>query len=202
MLTPEQLKQLAPRCNADSLTPDLNCAMEEAQINTPLRVAAFLAQIAHESGGLTIFEENLNYSWQRLRGIFRKYFPSDDEAKNYHRSPQRIANRVYANRMGNGDEASGDGWRYRGRGVIQLTGKENYAKCGDDLFIDLIGQPELAAHKTHFFRIACWFWNSRNLSLLADTEDMTEITRRINGGLNGLEDRIRYYKKSKEILGI
>jgi len=188
-----------------AMLPCLNAAMIEFEIDpahSALRTAAFLGQLAHESGELKHWEENLNYSWQGLRSVFRKYFPTDDEAKKYHRSPQRIANRVYSGRMGNGDEKSWDGWRYRGRSPIQLTGKDNYKLCGEALGLDLVSNPDLAASLDHGFRCAGYFWDSRGLNALADAEKFDAITKKINGGLNGKPERDRYYAKAKEVLGL
>lgn len=172
MITAKQLKQIMPSLKPDRLaaclTP-LQKAMDEFEINTPLRVAAFLAQLAHESNEFTHFEENLNYRWQRLRVVFRKYFPTDESAKPYDHQPQRIANRVYANRLGNGDEASGDGWRFRGRGPLQITGRENYQKCSELLGVDLIANPDLAATPEVGFRTAGLFWRRNNLNQFAQS---------------------------------
>jgi putative chitinase len=161
--------------------------LDKNKINTSLRLAHFFAQLDHESG-LKPISENLNYSSSGLIRIFRKYF-TDLEAIQFQRQPQRIANRVYANRMGNGNEASGDGWKYRGRGFIQITGKENYAKLSKATGIDFVNNPDLLLQETNSMISACWFWNTNKLSILADRNDIVGITRRINGGLNGLEDR-------------
>lgn len=201
MITAEHLKKIMPHAAADFLDP-LNAAMREFGIDTDLREAAFLAQAAHESEELTHLSENLNYSAASLRAVFPAHFEDTNDISSYARQPEKIANRVYANRLGNGDEASGDGWKYRGRGVFQITGKANYQECGDALGIDLVATPDLLAQPDAACRSAGWFWESRMLSPLADREDLSGITRRINGGLNGLADRMRYYRAALVALGI
>lgn len=190
-----------PKEQIDKWLPWLNMTMVKYDINTPMRQAMFLAQIAHESGNFRHVSENLNYSAAGLRKVFGKYFPTDEMAYEYARQPEKIANRVYANRMGNGDEASGDGWRHRGRGLIQLTGKNNYASfslSADNnalLEPDLVAEPELAALS------AGWFWDTNGLNKLADTGSVKRVTRRINGGYNGLSDRETKFVKLLTILG-
>ena len=174
--------------------------MGEAEINTPLRQAAFIAQVAHESQGFSRFIENLNYRADRLLNVFSKYF-DEDEAQEFARQPEKIANRVYANRLGNGDENSGDGWRYRGRGFIQITGKGNYQEACKFLNLDLVEEPELAEKLEVGSRIAAWYWTSRKLNFNADRGQFDKITKKICGGLTGLKDRRAYYNKAKEILG-
>lgn len=181
----------------------LNKVLPEYEINSPLRIAHFLAQILHESGHLKYKSENLNYSAQSLLKVFPKYFKDIVDANNYARQPVKIANRVYANRMGNGNEASGEGWKFRGRGLLQLTGKSNYIECGKFCKLDLIqfpdsilGDPELN------IKVACWYWSSRGLNQHADRNDITTITKKINGGLNGIEDRTKILSKAREILVI
>jgi len=187
--------------NIDKYLPWLNMTMIRNDIDTPVRQAMFLSQLAHESGSFRAVEENLNYSVQGLRSVFRKYFPDDEIAAQYARQPEKIANRVYANRMGNGDEASGDGWKFRGRGLIQLTGKDNYTafslQANNEAIIkpELVAQPELAAES------AGWFWLINGLNKLADTGDVKAVTRRINGGFNGLADREAKYNKLMTLLG-
>lgn len=181
----------------------LNKVLPEYKINTKLRLAHFLAQILHESGNLKYKSENLNYSAKALRSVFGKYFKTDEIANQYARRPEKIANRIYANRMGNGDEASGDGWAFRGRGLIQLTGKNNYKLCGDSIKLDLIKDPDLLINTAEAsVKAACWFWNKNNLNELADKDDVKIITKRINGGFNGLDDRKNILKRAKEILGV
>jgi len=180
-------------------------AMTRFNINTPQRNAAFLAQVMHESGELKNVVENLNYSVFNLKRVFPKYFPNDDIATMYALRPEKIANRVYANRMGNGTEESGDGWRYRGRGLIQLTGHDNYAALTIDLNTDFVMHPELLAQPEYAAMSAAWFWNKHKLNDLADINTLasfTSITKIINGGTNGLESRMNYWINYKRALGI
>lgn len=165
-------------------------------INTPLRLAHFFAQIHHESN-LKPVSENLNYSWTALMRVFFKYFPTEELAKDYHRQPERIANRVYANRMDNGSEASGEGWKYRGRGFIQITGKANYQALTNDTKIDYLHNPDLLLTEANSMISALWFWKRRNLNHFADKDDIKTITRRINGGYNGLKHRKELLKQYK-----
>lgn len=192
-----QFVALAPAGEAH--WPAMERALDVAAINTPLRQAHFLAQLLHESAGFRVLEENLNYSAAGLMKTWPSRFDAAT-AQAYQRQPQRIANRAYADRNGNGPEASGDGWRYRGRGLIQLTGRTNYRKAGQDLGIALVEQPELAADPKHAALIAAWFWQSAKLNPLADTDQLEAITRRINGGLNGLDDRRKYLTQCKRVL--
>lgn len=178
----------------------LNKVLPENNIDTPLRVSHFLAQVIHESGHFRTNVENLNYSASALKSVFKKYFPTDELANQYARQPEKIANRVYANRMGNGNEASGDGWKYRGRGLIQLTGKNNYTACKDEMKIDIVKNPDLLLVPEYALKSACWFWNKNNLNQYADKDDIKTITKRINGGENGLSDREANLKKAKAIL--
>jgi putative chitinase len=175
--------------------------LEEYQINTPRRIAAFMAQCGHESGGFVFLSENLNYSAQGLMRTFAKYFPDQSTAMAYARNPEKIANRVYANRMGNGSEASGDGFRYRGRGLIQVTGKDNYFWFASSLEIT----PEEAAEYMQTFegaaQSACWYWETASLNKLADAGDILTMTKRINGGTIGLEDRKKHYEHALHVLG-
>ena len=168
--------------------------LEEYQINTPKRVAAFLAQCGHESGGFVFVTENLNYSASGLQRVFPKYFPTPEIAKQYERNPKKIASRVYANRMGNGDEASGQGWLYRGRGILQLTGKDNYFWFGASLDMT----PEQASEYLETFegaaQSACWYWETNKLNKYVDSGDFKGLTRAINGGYIGLADREHHYE--------
>ena len=170
-------------------------------IDTPQRLAAFIAQCAHESGNFVFIKENLNYRWQSLRKTFPKYFPTDELAKQYERQPERIANRVYANRMGNGPEDSGDGWRFCGRGLIQLTGRDDYSWFAASLEIS----PEEASEYMETFegaaQSACWFWETNNLNQWADRGDIVTLTKRINGGTIGLEDRQKHYQHALHVFG-
>jgi putative chitinase len=168
--------------------------LDEYQINTPKRVAAFLAQCGHESGGFVFVTENLNYSASGLMRVFPKYFPTLELAKQYERNPKKIASRVYANRMGNGDEASAEGFAYRGRGILQLTGKDNYFWFGASL--DLT--PQQASEYLETFegaaQSACWFWETNKLNRFVDGNDFKGLTRAINGGYIGLADREHHYE--------
>ena len=164
-------------------------------VNTTLRLAHFFAQIEHESN-LKPISENLNYSAQGLRKIFSKYF-TELEAVKFQRKPELIANRVYANRMGNGNEQSGDGWNYRGRGFIQITGKNNYLRLSKDTRIDYIKNPELLLNEADSMISALWYWNLINGNKLADKDDLKGITKAINGGYNGLEHRSKLLIKYK-----
>jgi len=168
--------------------------LDEYQINTPKRVAAFLAQCGHESGGFVFVSENLNYSASGLMRVFPKYFPTQELAKQYERNPKKIASRVYANRMGNGDEASAEGFAYRGRGILQLTGKDNYFWFGASL--DLT--PQQASEYLETFegaaQSACWFWETNKLNRFVDGNDFKGLTRAINGGYIGLADREHHYE--------
>jgi len=167
---------------------------EKYGLTTKLRIAHFMAQIDHESG-LKPISENLNYSAERLRIVFPKYFISKEDSLRYARQEQRIANRVYANRMGNGNEVSGEGWKYRGRGFIQITGKENYFRLANDTDLDCLKNPDLLLEEANAMISALWFWNLKGLNKLADKNDIIGITRKINGGLNGIEHRKGLLKK-------
>ena len=204
-LTKEQLKKLLPKNPyIDQWHKALSQLLPDYEINTPQRIAAFMAQCAHESGGFLFLSENLNYKPATLRKIFPKYFPNDAIANEYCSRPNKaeaIANRVYANRMGNGPEESGDGYRYRGRGLIQVTGKQNYTWFAASLEIT----PEEAADYMQTFegaaQSACWFWESNNLNQWADKGDIVTLTKRINGGTIGLDDRIKHYEHALHVLG-
>lgn len=173
-------------------------------INNVLRISHFLAQVMHESMDFRFTEENLNYSAKALRKVFPKYFPNDEIAQQYSHQPQKIANRVYANRGGNGDESSGDGWKFRGRGDIQITFRNNYKSLGDFLEIDLINNPDLVAKPKYARLSAGFYWDINKLNLIADKGDTDEIvkkiTKKINGGYNGLEDRLKRFKRIYNIL--
>ena len=203
-ITNDQLKQLLPgNSNIDEWAEALNSILPEYEINTVERIAAFIAQCAHESGNFTRLEENLNYRWQTLRKVFPKYFPTDAIAQDYASRPDKkeaIANRAYANRMGNGPEESGDGYRYRGRGLIQLTGKNNYTAFANSLDIPVEEAAEYLETFEGAVQSACWFWDTNNLNKWADEGDMVTLTKRINGGTNGLEDRIKHYKHALKVL--
>jgi putative chitinase len=175
--------------------------LPEYGINTPQRVAAFLAQCAHESGNFKFLKENLNYKAESLLKVFPKYFKTIDEARAYEKKPEKIANRIYGNRMGNGDESSGDGFRYCGRGLIQLTGKENYSWFAASLEIPVEEASEYLETFEGAVQSACWFWETNNLNVQADAGDIKLMTRKINGGYIGLEDRIKHYNHALHIFG-
>lgn len=179
----------------------LNEILPEYEIHTPQRVAAFLAQCAHESGGFKFLKENLNYKAASLRKVFPKYFPDDAIAAQYAGKGEMIANRVYGNRMGNGDEASGDGFRYCGRGLIQLTGKDNYTLFAGSLDMPVEQVPEYLGTFEGAVQSACFFWENNNLNQWADKGDILTLTKRINGGTIGLEDRIKHYNHALHIFG-
>ena len=206
MITVEQLSQLLP---GNKYVAEWHEALEQLfpdyGIDTPQRMAAFISQCAHESGGFTAIKENLNYRWETLRKIFPKYFPTDEIAKRYASLPNKqeaIANRAYANRMGNGPEESGDGYRYCGRGLIQLTGKNNYQAFADSLEMPLEDVPDYLATFEGAAQSACWFWETNNLNRFADAGDIKGLTRAINGGYLGLDDRIKHYNHALHVLGI
>jgi putative chitinase len=200
-LTLDQLKQLLPKNPyVDHWHHALSQLLPDYDINTPQRIAAFIAQCSHESGGFTALKENLNYRAVTLRKIFPKYFPTDDLANAFAGKPEMIANRVYASRMGNGDEASGDGYRYCGRGLIQLTGKSNYQLFADSLEMNVEDVPDYLSTFEGAAQSACWFWENNNLNRFADAGDIKGLTKAINGGDIGLEDRIKHYDHAMHIL--
>lgn len=186
---------------ASQWTVPLQSACDRYFINTPLRIAAFLSQVGVESARLTALSENLNYSAEGLLSTFPKYFNAV-EAAQYEHQPQRIANRVYASRYGNGSEASGAGWLYRGRGLLQVTFKANYASCGKAIALPLDSHPELLEQPCNAALAAGWYWDSRDLNKLADAGNLAGITRAINGGLNGYSERLALYSAGKKALGI
>jgi putative chitinase len=201
-LTVKQLKDMVPGITyADHWVEALNQLLPDYGIDTPKRMAAFIAQCAHESGGFRFLKENLDYKAESLMKTFAKYFSDRDTANAYAKQPAKIANRVYANRMGNGNEASGDGYKYCGRGLIQLTGKDNYTWFAASLEIS----PEEASEYLETFegaaQSACWFWETNNLNVEADAGDIKKMTRKINGGYIGLEDRIKHYEHALHVLG-
>jgi putative chitinase len=170
------------------------------EINTPERQAAFIGQCAHESMNFTRLEENMNYSAEGLMKTWPSRFPTLESAKPYHRNPEKIANKVYAGRMGNGPEETGEGWLYHGRGLIQLTGKDNYTLAGDALNMDFIHSPDYVLVPKYAALTAGWFWNKRQLNKEADAKDFTGMTKKINGGTIGLDDRIAHIKHAQEVL--
>ena len=195
----DKLKGHVPQVVIDSI-PEV---ASKFGINTPLRVAHFLAQCGHESGGFRVTQENLNYSAKGLNGIFKKYFPTEAAAAAYARNPQKIANKVYSNRMGNGSEASGDGYKFRGRGYIQLTGRDNYTAFGKSIGVDIPNNPDSVA-TTYALASAAWFFSKNGLHKIADegASDVvvTKITKRVNGGTIGLPDRIKHFKEYYHLL--
>lgn len=202
MISELQLQQILPNAGrrAGVFIGPLMTATTEFDITTPLREAAFIAQVGHESNHLNAISENLNYSAEGLIRTFPRYFTSSQAAV-YARNPEKIANRVYANRMGNGPEESGEGWRYRGAGLIQLTGKNNQHAAADYFGIDYMGIGDWLRTPEGAARSAAWFWHVNGLNPPADAEDMREITRVINGGFNGLDERLALYERAREVLG-
>lgn len=200
----DQLERILPNnTDVDDWYESLVKFFPQFEITTEQRTAAFLAQCAHESGDFTRLKENLNYRWQTLRKVFPKYFATDAIAQNYaskSNKQEAIANRVYANRMGNGPESSGDGFRYCGRGLIQLTGKNNYSAFANFAGMKLEELPSYLMSFDGAVHSACWFWKINKLNYLADAEEIVKMSRVINGGDNGLEDRVEKYHKILEIL--
>lgn len=174
--------------------------LPEYEINTVPRVAAFLAQTIHESAGFTALKENLNYQAKSLMRVWPRLFPNEQIANKYAHNQPAIANRAYGGRMGNGPEDSGDGWKFCGRGLIQLTGRNNYQAFADSLEIDIEEVPEYLSTFEGAVQSACWFWETNNLNQWADKNDMLTLTKRINGGTLGIEDRIKHYAHALEVL--
>lgn len=187
----------------DGILRLLSEEMLKHKIDTPLRICHFLAQLSHESSGFTRTLENLNYSAEGLLKTFPKYFKNGLEKK-YERNPEAIASRVYANRIGNSDEASKEGWKYRGRGFIQITGKDNYIKYSQLIFRDnrLVNNPDLALEVEIACKVACHFWSQNNCNFFADKDDIKGLTKRINGGTTGLSHREELVNSSKKAVGI
>ena len=188
----------------DSVIAQIPFIESNYKVNTLLRLSHFLAQCGHESANFRAVKENLNYSAEGLNKTFKKYFPTLESAKDYARQPERIASKVYANRMGNGNEASKDGFKYLGRGFIQLTGKANYLEFDKSVSEDIMANPELVASK-YPLASAAWFWNKNGLNEIADkgaTDAVVKsITKRVNGGTIGLEDRIQHFNEFYSLLG-
>jgi len=198
--TKEQLQSIiGNNSNLDGWYEALSSVLPEYEIDSSQRVAAFIAQCTHESGGFKRLKENLNYKWESLRKVFPKYFPTDELAQEYAHKPEQIANRVYGGRMGNGDESSGDGFRYCGRGLIQLTGRNNYTKFAESIGMAVEEVPSLLETFEGAVKSACWFWKTNNLNQYADAGDILTMTKRINGGTIGLEDRIKHYNHALEV---
>jgi len=204
-LTLAQLRQLLPK---NPYVEHWHSALEQLlpdySIDTPERIAAFIAQCSHESAGFTALKENLNYKAATLRKIFPKYFPTDELAQHYASLPNKqeaIANKVYANRMGNGPEESGDGYRFCGRGLIQLTGRDNYSWFAASLDISVEEASEYLQTFEGAAQSACWFWETNSLNRWADAGDIVMLTKKINGGTIGLEDRKKHYEHALHVLG-
>jgi len=176
----------------------LTAAFTRFEINTPERQAAFIGQCAHESANFKTLQENLNYSAKGLNATWPSRFPSEAEAQPYLRQPEKIANKVYSGRMGNLED--GDGWKYRGRGLIQLTGKDNYRLASDSLGVDFVKDPDLVLTKEYAALTAAWYWNKRNLNKEADAKDFTGMTKKINGGVIGLADRVAHINTALGVL--
>jgi putative chitinase len=195
----EKLKGHIP----DAVIAQIPDTAAKFQINTPLRLAHFLAQCGHESGGFRATQENLNYSAKGLNGIFKKYFPTEAAAKAYERQPAKIASKVYGGRMGNGPESTGEGYKFRGRGYIQLTGKENYTAFGKAINEDICSNPDKVA-ANYALLSAAWFFSKNGLHKMADEgasdQVVTKITKRVNGGTIGLPDRIKHFKEYYALL--
>ncbi|WP_417797109.1 glycoside hydrolase family 19 protein [Stutzerimonas nitrititolerans] len=206
-LTEQQLLQILPNARpvAGVFVPALNRAMARYRIDSPVRRAAFLAQVGHESGQLRRLVENLNYSAAGLAATWPGRFRAANGqpnalAKSLERQPERIANHVYADRLDNGSAESGDGWRYRGRGLIQLTGQQNYRACSTAIGVDLLANPELLEQPEWAALSAAWYWASNGLNELADAGRFTDITRRINGGSHGQPKRLALWRTGQEVL--
>jgi putative chitinase len=189
----------------DSVITQISAVQAKFEINTPLRLAHFFAQCGHESGGFKLTQENLNYSAAGLMGVFKKYFPTQALADAYARQPEKIANKVYGGRMGNGLEASGEGFKFRGRGYIQLTGKDNYTAFDKSVEEEILVTPDLVATKYPLLS-AAWFFYKNGLQKIADEgatdEVVTKITKRINGGVIGLSDRIKHFNEYNNLLKV
>ena len=195
----EKLKGHIP----DAVIAQLPDTIAKFELNTPLRLAHFLAQAGHESGGFKAVNENLNYGAKGLLGIFKKYFPTPEKAALYERKPEKIANLVYGSRMGNGPETSGEGWKFRGRGYIQLTGKDNYKAFDAVVAESIVDNPDLVATKYPLLS-AAWFFHKNGLHMIADggatDAVVTSVTKRVNGGTIGLPDRIKHFKEYYNLL--
>ena len=207
-VTEEQLKKIVPNCrNIPAWVAPLNEAMGRFDITSGDRMAAFLAQIAHESGEFNTLTENLNYSAARLQQVWPRRFPTAEKAGEYERNPEKLANYVYANRLGNGDTPTGDGWRFRGRGLIQITGRGNYRTAGQGIGLDLEASPGLLEQPPGAALSAAHYWRSRGLNELADDrnddnddEDFVTISVLINGGRAGLTQRRMFWERAKGVL--
>jgi putative chitinase len=202
ILTVDQLHQMIPgNAYVEHWHQALAQACPDYDIITPQRLAAFLAQCAHESGNFRFITENLNYTAASLMKVWPRYFPSMDIAQQYAHHPEMIANRAYAGRMGNGPEESGDGWKFCGRGLIQITGRNNYQAFADSIESSIDDLPHYLATFEGAVQSACWFWEAHELNALADVGNIEKITRIINGGTLGLEDRAARYNHALQVLG-
>ena len=201
-MEPADLLRIMPNAGrqADLFASHLTAAMERYQIVGVPRQASFLSQIGVESAQLTHTSENLNYSAERLMVVWPSRFKSLSQTTGYARNAIALANKVYANRMGNGDEASGDGWKYHGRGLIMLTGKANYQACGAGIGRDLVLNPQFVEYPELACLSAAWFWHANGLNALADKGDQTVVTRRVNGGVHGLALRLAMFEVAKKVL--
>jgi putative chitinase len=206
ILSKDQLKQIIPKNPyVDHWHDALSKLLPDYEINTPQRIAAFLAQCAHESAGFTALKENLNYRAPSLRKLFPTHFETDAIANDYASRPNKqeaIANRLYCNRMGNGNEASGDGYKFCGRGLIQITGRDNYTWFAASLEISSDEAAEYMQTFEGAAQSACWFWETNNLNQFADRGDILTLTKKINGGTIGLDDRIKQYNNALHVLGV
>jgi putative chitinase len=199
ILQKEQLDKIIKN-SSDVLFDALVELLPKYEIDTTNRIAGFLAQTGHESSDYTLLKENLNYSAERLVVVFKKYFPTIEAARPYHRNPEKIANKVYGNRMGNGDESSGEGYKFRGRGAIQLTGKNNYSKFAQSIGKSLDDTVAYCETLKGALESACWFWKTNNINHTCDNDDIVAMTKAINGGTIGIDDRTQRYDSAKEIL--
>ncbi|NBP02372.1 MAG: glycoside hydrolase family 19 protein [Proteobacteria bacterium] len=202
ILSREQLGQLIPgNPYLDNWYHAISLCLPDYDINTPPRVAMFVAQCAHESGGFKFLKENLNYKAASLMKVWPKHFPTQEVANQYANKQEMIANKAYANRMGNGPEESGDGWRFCGRGLIQLTGRDNYTKFAMSIETPVDEIPAYLQTFEGAVQSACWFWETNKLNQWADNGDVLTVTKRINGGTLGLEDRKKHYEHALHVLG-
>jgi putative chitinase len=197
MVTSEKLKKLHI---GEQWVDALNATFQRFNIDTPVRQASFIGQCGHECGNFKVLEENLNYRAEVLMRLWKSRFPTIDIANEYARNPKKIANKVYASRMGNRDESSGDGYRFRGRGCIQLTGHANYFHAGKACGVDFVMEPDLVATPQYAAMTAGWFWDTHKLNQFADVRDFKTMTKKINGGFIGLDDRIKHIEHAMQVL--
>ena len=195
LVTQPMLCRITTQELADKWVDVLNETCQEFAIDSPYRIAGFLSNVAHESAGFKFVSENLNYSAASLMRVWSTRFPTVEIAQRYAMQPEKIANRAYADRMGNGDESSGDGWKYRGRGLIQLTGKNNYVAYSLACDNEALQKPDIVAEPKYAAESAGWFWSVNRLNQLADNQDVVGMAKRINGGINGLDDRQMKYSQ-------